>query len=183
MEPNDLIGLLESRRIAFHGVIDVRQVVHALDEQGQDPAEAFTTLFHASTAEDLAWRFYALEGMRALAVRGRLREEQADMLLEMTDGVALQMGTDEYYKSISAVAFSPETAPVLVPFVRQKLERRNISDWRWVAFFATAAYLGTPRARIPFDLAQQLIFEAHEETNPVRGPQLKEIAVAALADR
>jgi hypothetical protein len=186
MPLEEMIALLQSNRIEPHGVINLRAVLNVLDEQQRDPVGEFTTLFFESPPHALTWRFYAVEGMRALAARWRLGDGGAHtLLLDMTPEIVLQMGTDEYYKSITAVATLPEPSPVLLTFAQWELNVQDVQDWRWVAFFAVASYLEKSPRGFPMDLARRLreqaTWEAVSEIDRQRRPQLEEIAEAAIA--
>lgn len=173
-----LLNLLKSNVDLTHGVINVRAVVTELDNQKKDPAEEFIRLF--SDPESSAWRFYAMVGMRSLADRGRLKKEQAQKLLEMTETlVQARMSMEEYYKTISALASTKETALVLVDFVQQKLEKKEPPQWRWLAFVAAGDLLQTRKVAIPSTVVKKLLEEVPNEPEPQQKRYLQEIANAA----
>ena len=175
-----LIDLLKRNRVAEYGV-DVLAVVTELKNQGKDPVKEFRELFYDSTLEATRWHSYALEGLRGLAARGHLTEKQAIELLVMTDILAwAYRSMEEYYKSISALANSTETAPVLVQFVQQKLgEQKDLAQWRWLAFFAAGSLLQTRKAQIPCTVVAQLLEEASNEQEPRRKQYFQEVATSA----
>jgi hypothetical protein len=173
---DSLIGLLQDNMLQDHGVVDIRAVIKELEARNRSPVAEFTNLFHDPAAS--TWHFYAMVGMRSLAFYRRLKQDDAYTLLVMTDKLASQVGVDEYYKTISALAVSSETAPVLVDFVQQRLDRRDIPDWRWLAFFAAGTLVKERTAQIPLHVAQRLIPEAAAEPEPQRRGQLEEIAQA-----
>ena len=177
MTSSSLIELLMSNVSEPYGLVNVQAVIDELTAHKIDPAVALTDLFRDPEAS--AWHFYALVGMRSLALHRRLKQKHADTLLRMTEALAPYADTDEYFKTISVLACSRETAPVLVKFVRQTLEKKNIQDWRWLAFFAVGSILEKKTASIPRELVKKLLDEAPNEPEPQRREQLEEIADVA----
>lgn len=177
MSSGPLIDLLQKHIIEPHGVVNLRAVLDELMHEHKDPVEEFTELFNDPRAK--RWYFYALEGMRGLAVRGYLEEAQATKLLAMTESVASQRGEDEYFESIEALAHSPKTLPVLVGFIQQTLERHDTPNWRWLAFFAAETLLRKKAAaEMPSELVAKLEEAATQEHDERRKRQLAEIAHA-----
>jgi len=178
MASDYLVALLKNQVVAPHGVVNVRAVLDELTRQHRDPTAELVALFHDPQVHE--WRYYALVGLRALAAQGRLTAQDARALLAMTDAMAPYAGVDEYYKSISALAVSPQTAPVLLDFIWERLARKTPEDWRWLAFAAVGALLDQGTAKIPQDLAKALRDEASNELDRHRRVQLEETADAAL---
>ena len=144
-------------------MVNIRSVLTELDNQKKDAAAEFTRLFNDPDTYS-GWRFYAMVGMRSLADRGRLNEEQAHTLLEMTATLVREgMSIEEYYKTILSLADAKETAPVLAEFAQQKLEKKEPLQWRWLAFLAVKALLQTRKAAIPPALVKNLHDEAANE--------------------
>ena len=86
---------------------------------------------------------------------------------------------EEYYKTISALANSKEAAPALVKFVQQKLGEKDLSQWRWLAFFAAGNLLQTRKSPIPSTVVKKLLEEASNEPDPQRKHYFEEVANSA----
>lgn len=173
-----VVELLEAYRVSDHGVVDVRAVLDELIRRHKDPVAELVAVF--SDPDAYQWRLYALVGLRTLATEGHLQAPEAHMVLEMTDLVAPYAGLDEYYKTITALAASRQTAPVLLDFIRACLDRKAPYDWRWLAFAAMGALLAKQTVTVPWDLAKALSEEAPNERDPHRRTQMEEVATMAF---
>lgn len=160
-----LITLFETNRTERYGV-NVQAVIDALTAQGKDPAVEFESLFRDRDPEAMGGYYYAMTGMRSLAVRGLLTQAQARIVLKMMVSPMLQLDGDGYYKTISALARSRETAPALLEFTEQTLEKKAVSRWRWWAFYAASELLGAGTAPLPQTLVEKLLQEIPEERDP-----------------
>ena len=176
---SDALAVLDAR-LGRGETIEMTAVVTALENQGVRTAEAFEELLNDPTAFN--WHYYALAGMRALAELGKLSRNRARTLLEKTDRIAWQVGTDEFYKSIEAVAHSRETVPALLDFVEERLlGQRDIREWRWLAFTAVASILQskvegiTAMLKERVTLKERLQEEIGKEADAGRNIQLDEV--------
>ena len=175
---DSLIDLLKSNVVEGHGVTNVWAVVNELEKQNKNPATEFTRLFYAP--EGKPWCFYAVVGMRSLVERGSLKKEEARTLLKMTETLVLaRRSMEEYYRTISILASSRETAPVLVEFVEEKLGEKDQTQWRWLAFFAVGELLQAQKATIPRAVVEKLLEEVNKEPEPQRRWYLNEVATTA----
>lgn len=175
----DVIGLFRKHVLAEHGVVNVRAVINELAAQKENPVLALNQLLDDAEAVD--WHFYAAEGLRSLAAQGTLDANDGRKLLDVTRALYQRWGMDEYYKSVTALAASPRTAPLLAEFVEQRLEQQDVRDWRWLAFFAAGTLLQQVPRVLTRRLAEQLQKEAVLEPDPRRKPQMQDVAARCLS--
>src|SRR5687767_14558725 len=84
---------------------DIQRMIQYLETEGIDPADAFAELLTDPSKADL--HYYAIVGMTMLADFRRLRGNAARLLLDGVKRLSWQLGTDEFYKAITALARSP----------------------------------------------------------------------------
>ncbi len=165
-----VISVLRRHVDGSKGTVDISDAVAHLS----NPAEDLSQVLEEPTAMD--WHHTALEGLRLLALRDGLTRASGQLVLDATRDIALQFGIDEYYKSLEALAFSPDTAPLLAVFASQQLGNPTLRDARWLAFFAIAALLQRQPEAIPSELAEQLEAASLDEQNQTRQQEMMEIA-------
>lgn len=177
--PSEVLTELLRTRLAKREIVNIQCLVDDLDRQGVEPEEAFEQLLRDAKAFN--WHYYAVAGMRTLAERDRLSQDKATTLLNNTERLAWQLGTDEFHKTIVALARSKKTAPALLEFVQKRLlEQQDIPEWRWLAFTAVASMRQSRTADITPTLKERLKREAEEEIDPHRKPQLQELVNSLL---
>jgi hypothetical protein len=112
----DIRNLLADNYDSKHGVVNVRPVVDELMREDNPVGQALA-IFN----EEPRWRGAILEAVRVLAASGKCDEKGAEDIINATDVFANESGTDEYFKSINALATSARTTPALVSYVEQLL--------------------------------------------------------------
>lgn len=121
------------------------------------------------------WHFYALEGLRSIAGQQKLSPDDGRIIIEGTNRVAQQLGADEFYKSVDALARSPDNFPYLRDFISDLLSLRNQRDWLWLAFSAMATLLYRRPEEATGAVAQQLMAAYLQASPSRRRPQMDEI--------
>src|SRR5438105_612851 len=159
----DTVNVLRKHTKPDHGVIDVRGAISELETNGKEPVEAFLALLNDSDSRE--WHFYALEGLRSLGAAGRLDSSAGLVLLTATMRDAQSRDMDEYYRTISALAASPETAKLVVRFIIERLSKRDVRDWRWLAFYAAGMLSERVPTAITLEAAARLANAANDETD------------------
>jgi hypothetical protein len=101
-EVPEIVGLLSKFADSDHYVVDVRSAMKMLDHPLEDLEKV---LSDPSVSE---WHYYALEGLRSIAAENPVSLHDARMIMEGTKRVAQEYGIDEFYKSVDALASSPQ---------------------------------------------------------------------------
>jgi hypothetical protein len=175
--PADVVDLF--RKHFLHEHVNVRAVINELNAQKENPVSAFHKLLDDAEAAD--WHFYATEGLRSLAAQGRLDPAEGRKLLDATRALSQQFGVDEYYKSVTALAASPSTAPFADRARGAKAATAGVRDWRWLAFVAAGTLLQQVPKVLTQHLAEELQREAAVEPDPRRRPQMQDVAARCLS--
>ena len=154
----------------------IAQLARVLKMSDDQSAEAFADILEDPQAFDV--HYFSLVGLRILAEQGKLSgskaAQQARVLLEATISIALQMGTDEWWVSIDAVSHTSETAVALLEFTEHRLlGKRDIREWRWLAFTAVGTVMGQTSVVIPQSLKNKLKYEVSLESDVMRKQQMQ----------
>jgi hypothetical protein len=161
-----IVDLLRKNYDDQFGVANVRPVVDKLLESSQDPFGEVLAAFRVEPQ----WRLPILEAMRVLASTGYCTVEGALHLIDATDLVAREFGTDEYFKSVNALVASPKAAPALTSFISRLLNTESSEFTRRLAFYILGILLER-RKELPLDeVRESLTSAADRETSN----QLKE---------
>jgi hypothetical protein len=172
----EIVQLLGKYLNKDYFVVDVKAAMREL----KNPLQDFEQVLSDQSLPE--WHFYALEGLRSIAGQQKLSQNDSRIIIEGTNRVAQQFGSDEFYKSFDAFARSPDNTPYLRDFVMDLLRSRNQRDWLWLAFCAMATLLHRRHDLATGAVAQQLI-DAYREAPPSRRrPQMEEI-VKAISGR
>lgn len=144
-----------------------KQVVHALQNILEEP-QAFEIHYMA---------FIALRSYfeRDLIPASRIRA-LTHTFLETTKKMALRYGTDEWYKSITAVVRVRKASPALRQFVEKELlDTKDTPDWPWISFSALAALLCHEPITCSRMLRRKLQNALEQEHEPSRKMQMQTI--------
>ena len=154
LDASAMITALEQKGVDASEALGDLWRIEAFKARHEDRSEEFGDLWRLGTHFD--WLFAALVGLRTLADKERLREEDVKPLWEGTERFGAQLGMDEFYRTIGALARSRKTAPALLEVVDDLLHRQNIREWWWLALTAVAEIASRKTAEIPPILRQDL---------------------------
>src|SRR5262245_23299208 len=161
----DVVALLLAHYDPKYGVVNVRPVVDALVADSRKPFDELEMAFHTAEPQ---WQRPILEGMRTLAADGRCSREQAKKLLDATVSVAADVGVDEHFHTINAVAISSDAAEALPEYAARLLGGPRKDLDRRLALYIVAMLLDRGTASVPDSLWDALQAASRTETSPLK---------------
>lgn len=174
--PAWIISLLAENYDEQHGVVNSRPVVDAVIEKSNQPFRDVSNTFDEASRQ---WQLPLVDAMRALAATGHCTADDADLMLKATRTVAQDSGSDEYFKTVNAMASAQALAPAVAKFVLSLL-RDSDEFQRRLAFYSVALLAERRTAVVPDELRDQLRVEATREKSASRREQFFEV-LARLA--
>jgi hypothetical protein len=166
-----IVDLLRKNYDDQHGVVNVRPVVDKLLERSKDPFSEAWAAFDV----DPQWHLPILEAMRVLASTGYCTVEGARYLINATEIVAAEFGSDEYFKSVNALVASPKAAPALTSFISSLLNVETNEFRRRLAFYIFGILLERRTAILPDEIRDSLISAAKGEKSASLKKQFTEL--------
>jgi len=168
-----IVELLRSNYDEMHGVVNVRPVV---DRLLKSPDRAFADVAAAFKTAEPRWRLPMVEAMRTLAATGYCNENQAPDLIRATEAVAVDSGTDEYFKTVNAMVSSRKTAGALLFFVERLLESgKSTAFARQLAFYTVGMLLDHQTAQVSPGLRVALSLAATAESSDQMKDQFAQV--------
>lgn len=169
--PQWIIELLAKHYDENHGVANSRPVVDAVIKESKQPFRDVSDTFAEASRQ---WQLPLVDAMRALAATGYCKPDDGVLMLNATQTVAEDAGTEEYFKTVNAMASAQASAPALVTYVLSLL--REPSEFqRRLAFYAVALLIDKHTAMIPDQLRTRLRVEADREQFPERQMQFRDV--------
>ena len=112
--------------------------------------------------------------MRTLAATGYCTPDDGQLMFNATQTVAEDAGSEEYFKTVNAMASAQASAPAVVTYVLSLL-REPGEFQRRLAFYAVALLVDKHTATIPEQLLARLKIEADREPSPERRVQFLDV--------
>lgn len=132
--PEWIITLLTKNYDENYGVVNSRPVVEAVVKESKYPFRDVAETFYEASQR---WQLPLVDAMRTLAATGYCTSSDARLMLDATRVVAEDAGSEEYFKTVNAMASAQALAPAVFDFVRLLLSETNESRRR-LAFYTVA---------------------------------------------
>lgn len=157
--PEWIISILADNYDELHGNVNSRAVVDAVIRDSKEPFRDVSNTFRDAPRQ---WQLPLVEAMRTLAATGYCTGDDTSVMLDATRAVAEDAGTEEYFKTVNAMASARESAPAVLTFVRSLLGDGDEFKRR-LAFYAVALLAEKHTAQLTNNLRDQLKDEAARE--------------------
>lgn len=152
-----------------------KDIVKELEGDDKDIIATLVHILDDAEADDVHyWVYAALQGC---AQRGMLSYEAAQALLKTTERFS-HANTEEWFRSTHVLACSPEGMRALLEFVENRLlQKRDIRNWRWLAFSMVGSilYYSKTTVVIPDAIKEKLKAEVKLESDQESKAQFQEI--------
>lgn len=177
--PNLVKELIDRKIDNAHGVFDLRAVMEDLANQGREPLDEFRALLQESGVPS-GHHFYAVKGLRSLALTRGLSPDDGRFLLAQTKRLAespMALFDDAgYYDSLGVLSAWSSSAPALIEWAKERLREKDIHDWRWLAGFAAGHFWNEGRRQLTPEFIDMFQLEISGEEDPHRREQMEEMA-------
>ena len=153
--------------------LNLYEVLAELKTKDKNAVATVTRLLNDKDASDM--HYWMLAALRGLAQRGPVSYTTARQILKSTEQSALG-DADEWFRSVQALVRTPQGIRALFEFIDRLLNKHEMYNWRWFAFYITGTIFYYNKSSVPESLKERLKAQIDQEPDPHDRKYMQEVA-------